>query len=38
MTKIFQKYSNFSFNNTAYSAPNDNKIQYSDILPALVNP
>jgi len=31
MTKILQKYSNFSFYNTVYSAHNENKIQYPDI-------
>jgi len=29
--KILQKYSNFSFYNTVYSAHNENKIQYPDI-------
>jgi len=31
MTKILQKYSNFYFYNTVYSAHNENKIQYPDI-------
>jgi len=31
MTKILQKYSNFSLYNTVYSAHNENKIQYPDI-------
>jgi len=31
MTNILQKYSNFSFYNTVYSAHNENKIQYPDI-------
>jgi len=31
MTKILQKYTNFSFYNTVYSAHNENKIQYPDI-------
>jgi len=30
MTKILQKYSNFSFYNTVYSAQNENKIQNPD--------
>jgi len=29
MTKILQKYRNFSFYNTVYSAHNKNKIQYT---------
>jgi len=31
MTKILQKYSNFSFYNTVYTAHNENKIQYPDL-------
>ena len=31
MTKILQKYSNFSFYKTVYSAHNENKIQYPEI-------
>jgi len=31
MSKIFQKYSNFSFYNAVYSAHNENKIQYPEI-------
>jgi len=30
MTKILQKYGNFSFCNTVHSAHNENKIQYPD--------
>jgi len=38
MTKILQKYSNFSFYNTVYSAHNENKIQYPNINMCIVNP
>jgi len=31
ITKILQKYSNFCFYNTVYSAHKENKIQYPDI-------
>jgi len=30
MTKMFQKYSNFSFYNAVHSAHNENEIQYPD--------
>jgi len=33
-----QKYSDFSFYNTVYSAHNENKIQYLIVICALVNP
>jgi len=36
--KNLQKYSNFSFYNTVYSANNENKIQYPDINMCIVNP
>jgi len=38
MTKILQKYSNFSFYNTVYSAHNENKIQYPGIDMCIVEP